>query len=458
MSVRLSVGPFGLALLLFAAACVARAAPLERALAQKMETNAQRYGLPSQAVLVARNGEVVLRNTAGARRDALFPVYSVSKLLASVLVLQLVEAGQLDLDKPAATYLPGLPLRWQDIALRHFLNHTTGLPEYFDLSRESASQFPPSLPAAFAALADTPLVFATGSSTRYTQTNFLVLAAILEQHYGKPYTQIANERIVNKLGLKNAYLGLANASRHDMVRSYIGKNGRLQDDPAVAWPEYANVHAELFISLDDLAAFLHAVARGDLVGKATLRKLWQPNKLSNGQEGWFAAGWEVGKSGGYAFAGHDGGTKVRVRLLWPERGDGDSFTIIYLTNGSARNVWSRTLVESLMAAIEPERFRMEAISEQLIAYASQPAPEPGPPGAAEPTQLPAEAMVRQLQAVAARDGLTLERRINETGYAVLETQGSAAAVKVFELNTRLFPQSANARASLSEAQAAAKSP
>jgi len=426
----------------------AHAAPLDRALEQKMEANAQRYVIASQAVLVARNGEVVFRNVAGARRDELFPVYSVSKLLASVLVMQLVEAGQLDLDKPASAYLAGLPLRWQQIPLRLILNHSSGLPEYFDPGKLAAPSFAPTLQAVFAALADKPLVFEPGSATRYTQTNFLLLEALLEAHYGKPYTQLASERIINKLGLKNTYLGLASTGRRAMVRSYIGKNGRLQADPAVQWPEYANVHAELFTTVDDLAAFLNAVARGELVGRETLRKLWQPQKLANGQDGWFASGWEYGRSGGYEFVGHDGGTKVRVRLLWPERDGGDSYTIVYLTNGSAQNVWSRTLVESLMAAIDPARFPMEAVSEQLIDYASRPA--------TTPAQF--QSLLQQLQTLALRDGAALERRINETGYAMLETRGSGAAIKVFELNTRLFPQSSNARDSLAQAQAAAKSP
>jgi CubicO group peptidase (beta-lactamase class C family) len=437
-----------IALALALIASTAHAAPLDRALEQKMEANAQRYVIASQAVLVARNGEVIFRNVAGARRDELFPAYSVSKLLASVLLMQLVEAGQVDLDKPASAYLAGLPLRWQQIPLRLILNHSSGLPEYFDPGSPLGPGFPPTLQAVFAALADKPLVFEPGTATRYTQTNFLVLEALLEAHYGKPYTQLASERIISKLGLKNTVLGLANASRRGMVRSYIGKNGKLQADPAVQWPEYANVHAELFTTVDDLAAFLNAVARGELVGKEALRKFWQPQKLANGQDSWFASGWEYGKSGGYEFVGHDGGTKVRVRLLWPERDGGDSYTIIYLTNGSAQNVWSRTLVESLMAAIDPARFSMEAVSEQLIDYASRPA--------TTPAQF--QALLQQLQTLALRDGAALERRINETGNAMLETRGSGAAIKVFELNTRLFPQSSNARDSLEQAQAAAKSP
>jgi hypothetical protein len=101
-----------------------------------------------------------------------------------------------------------------------------------------------------------------------------------------------------------------------------------------------------------------------------------------------------------------------------------------------------------MAAIDPLRFSMEAVSEQLIDYASRPAPTPPQ----------AQALLLQLQTRAARDGAALERRINETGYALLETGGATAAIRVFELNTRLFPQSGNARDSLAQAQAASTSP
>lgn len=423
-----------------AAPLAIQAAPL----AQQIELNAQRYAIAGQSVLVARNGEVIFRRTQGVRDDAVFPAYSVSKLLASVLVLQLVEAGTLDLDRPAASYAPGLPPRWQHITLRNLLNHTSGLPEYFDSKR--LDRFPPTAQAAFDALADQPLVFAAGTSTRYAQTNFLVLAAVLEQHYGQPYQQLAKERIIDKLGLKRTCLGPACAGQPSVVPGFIGKDGKLQAEPPVPWPAYASAHAELYTTSEELAAFLHAVMRGELVGKDTLRKLWQPGKLSNGQDGWFAAGWEIGASGGYRFVGHDGGAKVRVRLLWPDAGTGDSYTIVYLTNGSARNVWSRTLVESVMAGIDPQRFHMEAISEQLIGYATQ-------PSSAAP-----QALMARLRAAAVRDGGALERRINETGYAMLETRGSAAAIKVFELNTRLFPQSANARDSLAQARAAGKLP
>ncbi|QDE89532.1 hypothetical protein BHS06_11490 [Myxococcus xanthus] len=58
---------------------------------------------------------------------------------------------------------------------------------------------------------------------------------------------------------------------------------------------------------------------------------------------------EIGQGGAYRQIGHDGGPRVRAHLLFKDTLAGDTRTFVYFTNGSARNVWSRTLVDSTMA-------------------------------------------------------------------------------------------------------------
>ena len=126
---------------------------------------------------------MAFRDTAGAKVDDIFPVYSVSKLFLSTLVMQLVEQETIDLDKPASAYVASRPASWQAITVRQFLNHTSGVPEYFD----ATAIFPPTVQTVFASLATKPLVFQPDTATRYTQTNYPVLTALLETHYGQPY-------------------------------------------------------------------------------------------------------------------------------------------------------------------------------------------------------------------------------------------------------------------------------
>lgn len=432
---------------------VAGAAPdrLSASIARQMQVNQQRYGIAAQAVLVARNGKVVFRGADGladiasgkpARAGDIFPVYSLAKLFTSTLVMQLVERGEVDLDGPASVHVPWLPAAWRTITVRQFLEHTSGVPEYYSVTF-ATSAFPPTLRSALGTVDGKPLQFSAGTASRYTQTNYLVLTALLEARYGKPYAQIARERIVDKLRLDHTSLGAAALPKHGAVTAYTGSGGRLEPSPVVPWPAYAHGHAELYSTLDDLATFLQALRGGVLVDRSTLARLWQPPALSSGQRGVFAAGWEYGESGEYRHVGHDGGARVRVRWAFRDTPAGDSYVFIYLTSGSVKNVWSRTLVDSVMARVAPEAFPTEALSAGLIDYALQPAADGD-----------AAAQVEQLRANAAVRGAALEGAVNNTGYAVREIIGVAESIRLFELNTLLFPSSANAWDSLAEARQA----
>lgn len=423
-------------------------------LTRQMHVNQQRYGIASQAVEVVRNGRVVFRGASGqvdidgsarATSDHIFPAYSVSKLFVSTLVMQLVEQGKVDLDSPASAYLPDLPPRWNTITVRQLLNHSSGLPEYFEEAQmagtaEANASFQRSLHAVYAALADKPLLFASGADTRYTQTNYLVLTQLLEVRHGKPYADIVAERIIGKLGLRHTFLGRDKVLRQRVVTAYLGNNGEFEKQPDVAWPAYALGHASLYSSAGDLSTLLQAVAGGKFVKKSTLQQLWQPQILSNGQRGWFATGWEVGESGAYRMVGHDGGARVRVRILFKDSLAGDVYTLVYLTSGSRRNVWTRTLLDSLMATVAPDQFRNEALSEKLIGFALQ-----------SPDDKTTQTFAETLRNDAGFDQKYLEQAVNTSGYAIRSNLGVDAALHVFTLNTVLFPESANTWDSLAEA-------
>jgi len=110
--------------------------------------------------------------------DDVFHACSLSKLFVSTSILQLVEEGKVDLDKPVNAYLPGLPARWRPSPCVISL---ITLPAYRNISTrvrrgDADAKFSADLQTVFASLADAPMQFAPGGDTRYTQTNYLVLA------------------------------------------------------------------------------------------------------------------------------------------------------------------------------------------------------------------------------------------------------------------------------------------
>lgn len=368
MSMRFQVQVGTLAALLLFAACGAQppVKNLQSALDRQLAENAERHGIAGQAVLILHNGKTVYRGSHGladrekkiaVRPDHIFPVFSVSKLFASVLVMQLVERGQVDLKAPASRYLPDLPERWRSITVDEFLNHSSGVPDYWGTDL-ATFRLPPTREAIFKDLAGKPMQFATGADTRYNQTNFIVLGALLETLYGKTYRQIVTERIVEPLALRHTYLGERHVPAAEVVASYRGEDGELVPDHDIDWTEYAIVHAELYTTVDDLGRFLNALCEGRLLEPETLLRLWKPHRRRDGDDSMFAAGWEHETGGSYTYIGHEGGGKVRVRLLFRDSLADDTYAYIYLTSGSAENVWSRRLVDSLMtvmARYEPKR-------------------------------------------------------------------------------------------------------
>ncbi len=422
----------------------------------QLQSNRERYGIAGQAVLVAHNGQVLYQGASGERDpaahapatiDTIFAAQSMAKLLTSTLVMQLVDQGKVDLDAPASRYVPDLPSAWQTIHVRDFLNHSSGIGEYYDRvdNRWVSKGYPgvaPNLGAALKVAGATPMQFVTGSRVQYTQANYLVLTALLEAHYGKPYPAIARERILQPLKMTSTSWGVTSVPATRAAVPYIGKDGQLQPANEDPWPNYGWGHADLQTTVGDMNRFLQALATGKLLRTSTLETLWQPQKLSGGGSNFFSTGWDTTRSDGYTQVGHDGGTRVRARLAYKGTLASGYWVFVYLTNGSARNVWSSTLVESTMAVAAPEEFPHTVLSERLIAYALDDSA-----GAAEAVHR----WLRDSNKVAASE---LERAINADGYAIRESLGARKAVKVFALNTELYPDSANAWDSLAECHAA----
>ena len=95
------------------------------------------------SVLVAENGQVIYENGVGWANvewevlntpDTKHRIGSVTKHFTSAIILQLVEEGEIELDAPIATYLPGYPAeQGSKVTVHHLLNHTSGIPSYTGL-------------------------------------------------------------------------------------------------------------------------------------------------------------------------------------------------------------------------------------------------------------------------------------------------------------------------------------
>ena len=98
-------------------------------------------GEPGVAAMVIENGAIRLQRTYGVadiqRRnpitpDTAFRLASVSKQFAAMAVMILAEDGKLDYDDPVSRFVPALA-PYEGVTVRNLLQHTGGLPDYYDV-------------------------------------------------------------------------------------------------------------------------------------------------------------------------------------------------------------------------------------------------------------------------------------------------------------------------------------
>ena len=428
------------------------AAPLpattQTALDSQLRENHQRYGSVSQSVLLLKNGERVYRGLEGkaslelavpVTASSKYPVYSLAKLFASVTLMSLMEQGKIDLDIGIGHYLPNLPGHWHAITLRHCLNHTSGLPEYFSMAYVQ-SGFPADTSEIYAQLKDAAFQFKTGERNRYNNTNYLIIGDVIAKVAGASYLSQVTDRVLAPLALKHTLFAPANRVIPGTVSSYWGNKGKITTDKGVNWPDYAFVHSGLYSTAEDIARFMTGITRGEVLKKETLRQMWQPMLLNNGTPGEYAAGWQYSANDKLVQVGHEGGNRVRLSHYLSPTMQGDNYTLVYLTNGDAYDGWTSQLMDSLMAEMAPAQFPHARSAERLLDAAF-----------AKETDAQLDELAKTLSNNTYVQQQGLERFVMIRAYNLLYSANPRVALPLFRLNTRLFPDSPGAWNNLARA-------
>lgn len=308
------------------------------------------------AVAVVERGRVIksagygtadLSTNEPVTTQTAFFVASITKAISGATVLSLVQDGRLRLDDHIAAFLPGLPESWRPVTVRQLLGHTSALPDVEAIP----GVYMANLDAALDQLRDLPLRGSPGAAFQYTQTNWALLAKIVEATTQRPFTEYAMQRVVHPLGLHSATFGAYDAIGDGRSRWYTtavqktpgelefgGSPRPLHTD----YPPYIWAAAGLYISAEDLARWVDAFARGAVIDSALVDLLWTPVPLENGDassEG--MAGWVALGEGPSRSLLAVGGARAAVMHV-PERG----LTVALVTNtqGAGERSWIRELV------------------------------------------------------------------------------------------------------------------
>ena len=136
----------------------------------------------------------------------LYQIGSITKTFVALAIVQLVEAGKLDLNAPVRTYLPDLRTKTPEVAanvtVRHLLTHTAGWDG--DLFHDTGSG-EDALTRYAKVLAEQPQILPLETAVSYNNASFSLAGHLIEQVTGQPFETVIKERIFAPLGMADAY-------------------------------------------------------------------------------------------------------------------------------------------------------------------------------------------------------------------------------------------------------------
>ncbi|NCT92316.1 beta-lactamase family protein [Cellulomonas sp. APG4] len=215
--------------------------------------------------------------------DGQVRIASNTKTFTATVVLQLVGEGEVALDEPVETYLPGLlrgdGIDGSAITVRQLLQHTSGLPNYtLHLGLEDPfalrDTYLPARELLDVAL-EHPALFAPGERWEYSNTNYTVLGLLIEAVTGRPYAEQVTERIIEPLALEHTYVPLPGERelREDHPRGYHpDADGELADITRID-PSWGGAAGEVVSTPGELTAFFEALVGGELLEPAQLAEM-----------------------------------------------------------------------------------------------------------------------------------------------------------------------------------------
>lgn len=303
-------------------------------------------------ILVAKGGHIVFENYTGTGHlggtdpmNANMPLHlaSITKTFTGTAILLLMERGKLGLDDEVNRYLPAFP--YPGITIRMLLNHRSGLPKYdyfmeqlgwdktkFVQNKDVLHYLDSLRPA---------LYYTVGTRFAYCNTNYALLALIIEKISGTDYPGFLQKVFFGPIGMTNSFV-FTPSKAYDVIPSYDWK-GRLMD---FNFLDAVYGDKNIYSTPRDMLKWDEALKSGQVLKKETLEAAYRGYSHEKAGIRNYGLGWRLfllpnGKRIVYHNGWWHGNNTSFVRL--PE----EDAVIIVLGNRFCRSIYTAVQLSSL---------------------------------------------------------------------------------------------------------------
>lgn len=263
---------------------------------------------------VGANGLANIDTGLAAQTDDLFRIGSVTKPLVSTIILQLVQEGELELDKPIADYVSNeITTNIENVdsaTLRNMLQMTSGIYSYTETDEfNDAAEDDPShwwtAAEILTSIYDYEADFAPETDYYYSNSNYILAQIIIESITDNSLADELENRVFAPLGMDSCYLETEDIFGQDIVRGYADYGDGLEDITLMN-DGIGLGDGGVVCTAADLAKFMPALLTAELIDETTLAMMLQTT--DDGEGGEYGLGMGIEQSEFGQFIGHDGAT------------------------------------------------------------------------------------------------------------------------------------------------------
>ncbi len=347
----------------------------------------------------------------------------MNKGFTKVVVLQLVNEGQLKLTDKLGKFLNGFPKEAADkITIEQLLNHQSGYgdyhtPEYWNIPKDQKN-----LTTALEYIKKRPLLFEPGTEQEYSNAGYVILGMIVEKLTGKSYFDVVEQRITAPLKMKDTYLREKYSVPNRAIGYYKNAKGELLNNES--FQEIVTPAGGFYSTTSDMLKFYRAYHYGDQLWDESTRSLDEMHDFYQEHQ---STGGAMTHAGGF-----EGANTVIFEVLR------DELSVIVFANMD--EVVAEDLGLGILTIIrgkQPESPSLPAEQAVYTAFSKY-----GP----DYVKTNWEELSKNFHPQDPKDLI-----LNSIGYDLLSEGNTAEAIAIFKLNTELFEEIGNCWDSYGEA-------
>lgn len=291
------------------------------------------------SVIIADKGKIVLKKGYGFSNEqsktlnnpqTIFEIASCSKQFTAAAIVLLKRKGKLDYNDKLSKYLPELSF-WDKVTINDLLRHTSGLPSFMVDMQDNWDQKKIATNADvinFYAKRKDTLKFEPKTRHQYSNTNYAILASIIEKASGKTYADFLKQYIFEPLNMKSSFV-YNRRQQPKTIKNYatgyvwatnsfkkVVSEDPAYDEKMIYYLDGVVGHAKVNSSVEDLFKWITSLRTNSLLTQKEFDEMTEVSQTTTGKNIAYGYGLDVSKKQDKFSYGHTGSWDGYVSFIY----------------------------------------------------------------------------------------------------------------------------------------------